>query len=1158
MTDSKQNLEPQELPKGKGLIYNMIGALANNRTTVYLVTFLLTIAGYAIYNSLPKEQFPEIVVPQIYVNTVYAGTAPSDIENLINKPLEKQIKAESGIKRIKSNALQDVSVILVEFNTDVSVQVAKERVKSAIDKARRDLPTDLTQDPTALEVNFSEFPIMNINLSGEFPLEKIKAYGEQIQDKIEAMSEISRVDIVGALEREIQINLDLQKLQSYGLAFSDIQMAVQGENVNISGGELNVGDVRRTLRVKGEFKSIDQLRNVVIRSGSGATARLSEIAEVVDSNAERQDFARLDKAPVITLNVIKRGGENLIIAANAIEKILDEFKATAPPGLNVTVTADQSVRTEADLNDLINTVVMGFIFVVLVLMFFMGVRDAIFVGLSVPLSALLALYPLMLMGFTLNTIVLFAFLLGLGLVVDDAIVVIENSHRIFNKHKDLTIKEAVKLAASEVFIPVFAGTLTTIAPFFPLIFWPGIVGEFMKYLPFTLIFTLFASLIVSYVMNPIFAITFMKREDDDKALDKSFKSLRRPLLIFAGIAALFYLIYLGSGSDSFFGMGNLIVLIAGLYVFNHYILTPKLIIPFQERFLPKLKEGYGKIIKWVITGWRPVWAILSSLVLLIGTFIIMGIVKPSVIFFPSGDPDYIYIYNVMPIGTDARKTDAVTKEIETIVFNVLEENKALPVVNSVISNVGKNAGDPFNPDRSDTPHKSKVTVAFVGKELRGNISSQDILGKVRDALQGIEGSEVSVERENNGPPTGKAITIEITGEDFEVLGQIEQQALKIIGESGIQGIDELKSDLVTNKPEIVIDVDREKASREGISTAQVAGALRTALFGQEISKFRDNDDEYPIQLRLKQEDRSQIERLLSMNLTFRDMNMGGVLRSVPLATVADLSYSTTFSQINRTDAERTITLSSDVTPAYKDDATVINDKIFAELADLELPSGYSIKQGGEQKEQAEASAFLSTAFLIAIAMIYLILAAQFNSIIKPFIIFFTIILSLIGVLLGFMAFGKTFSVIMSGVGIIALAGIVVKNGILLIEFIDELRKRGLGLKEAIIQGGSTRLTPVLLTASSTVLGMIPLAIGLAFDFGALFVDFDWVVNIGGDSAVFWNILAWTIIFGLIFSTILTLIIVPCMYYLSERLKVRFLGEEAANRDYVREEKLELA
>ncbi len=1137
--DLKQENTIDDLSHNSGFIYNFIGMLAKNRTTVYLITILLTLTGYSIFNNLPKEQFPEIVIPQIYVNTVYAGTAPADIENLINKPLEKQLKSEKGVKNVKSNALQDVSIILIEFETDVEVQVAKERVKSAIDRARGDLPKDLTQDPTALEVNFSEFPIMNINLAGNYSLEKLKLVAEDIQDAIEALPEITRVDIVGALDREIQINLDLQKMKSYGISFGDIQQAVQYENVNISGGELSIDNVRRTLRVKGEFKSVEQLQNVVIRSGQGATARLSEIADVVDSHAEVQDFARLDNKSVVTLNVIKRGGENLIIASEKIEKLLEEFKEERlPEGLDVKITADQSERTKADINDLINTVVMGFIFVVFVLMFFMGVRDSIFVGLSVPLSAFLAFYPLMLMGFTLNTIVLFAFLLGLGIVVDDAIVVIENSHRIFNKHKHLSIVEAVRIAASEVFVPVLSGTLTTIAPFFPLIFWPGIVGEFMKYLPFTLIFTLTASLIVSYVMNPIFAITFMKREEETESGKPTFAALKRPLLILVGAAVTFYILSAISGNDTLFGFANILVLITVLYVFNHFVLTPKLIIPFQEVLLPKLIGGYKNLISWVLTGYRPLWVLFSTFGLLIFTFVLMGIVKPKVVFFPSGDPDYVYIYNVMPVGTDARKTDVVTREIEKRVFAVIKANNAGHAINSVISNVGKNAGDPFNPDRSATPHKSKVTVAFVKKEERGSVSSEVMLSKIRDAVKGIPGAEIAVERERNGPPTGKAITLEVVGDDFDQLIEIEKQIFEKVEKAGIPGIDELKSDLVTNKPEIIIDVDREKASREGISTAQIASTIRTALFGLEISKFRDNKNEYPIQLRLKADDRDQVEKLLSMNITYRDMNMGGVLRNVPLSSVANISYSSTFSQINRKDNERIITISSDVTPEYAEKATEINQQILQAVSEIDLPSGYSIRQGGEQEEQMEAMSFLGSAFLIALAMIYLILVAQFNSIIKPVIIFTTIILSLIGVLLGFIIFGKTFSVIMSGVGIIALAGIVVKNGILIIEFIDELLHQGLPLKKAIIQGGATRLTPVLLTASAAVLGMIPLALGLAFDFGALFIDLKWALTIGGDSAVFWNILAWTIIFGLIFSTMLTLIIIPCMYYLNEKARER--------------------
>jgi multidrug efflux pump subunit AcrB len=1133
---NEKNIHESKLPEAKGFIYNMIGGLARNKTTVYLITFLVTIAGYFIFNGLPKEQFPEIVVPQVVVQTVYAGTTPVDIENLINKPLEKQLKSEKGVKKIKSNALQDVSVIIVEFETDVDVVVAKERCKSAIERAKRDLPKDLTQDPSAVEVNFSEFPIMNINISGNFPLEKLKSYGEQLQDKIEAMSEITRVDIVGALTREIQINLDINKMKAYGIAFYDIQSAIQGENVNISGGELNVQDVRRSLRVAGEFKSVDQIKNVIIRSGQGAIVKLGDVADVVDSNAERQDFARLDNKSVVTLNVIKRGGENLVIASEKIEEILAEFKSgDMPEGLKITITADSSERTKADLDDLINTVVLGFLFVVFVLMFFMGVRDAIFVGLSVPLSALLAFYPLLLMGFTLNTMVLFAFLLGLGIVVDDAIVVIENSHRLFNMHKHLTITEAVKLAASEVFVPVLSGTLTTIAPFFPLLFWDGIVGEFMKYLPYTLIFTLFASLIVAYVMNPIFAISFMKRDEEEHKIDKGWKSLKTPLIVLGAVAALSYMISFG-GNTVFRGVANFTVLIIILYIFNHFILTPKLILPFQDKLLPKLKNNYKLLISWLISGSKPIWAVISMFGLLIFTIIMMGIVKPEVIFFPSAEPDYIYVYNVLPVGTDATKTDEVTKEIERRVFEVITENKAELAVNSVISNVGKNAGDPMNPDRTATPHKSKVTIAFVKKGERGGISSEEILNKVREKTMGIPGAEISVQRESNGPPTGKPIAIEIVGKEFDEMIRIEKEVRRKIEESGIKGIEELKSDLVTNKPEIIVNVDREKASREGISSATIAMAIRTALFGTEISKFRDTEDEYPIQLRLKQEDRNQIEKLLSMNVTYRDMNMGGVLRNVPLSSVADISYTSTFSQINRKDNERIITLSSDVILPYN--PTEVNKEIFNAISGITMPAGYVIRQGGEQEEQAESMAFLGGAFGVSLILIYLILAAQFNSIIKPLIIFVTILLSLIGVLLGFMLFGKTFSVIMSGVGIIALAGIVVKNGILLIEFTDELIGRGYELKEAIIEAGSTRLTPVLLTAASAVLGLIPLALGLTVDFGAMFVDLNPVVHTGGDSAVFWNILAWTIIYGLTFSTILTLVIVPCMYYINERLKVK--------------------
>ncbi len=1123
----KDNLQHQDIPHGSGAIYNMVRWLGNNQTTVYIFTVMIFMAGLGIYFNLPKEQFPDIKVPQIYVQTIYFGTTPADIENVINKPIEKQLKTISGVKRIKSNALQDVSVILIEFNPDVKVEAALQKVRDAVDKAKRDLPQKLDSGPTAQDVNFSEFPIMNINLVGNFPLAKLKDYAEQLQDEIESYPEITKVDIVGTLKREIQINLDLYKMQAAGLTFYDIQSTIQGENVNISGGELNVDNVRRTIRVKGEFSTVEQMRNIQIRSSTGATVRLGDVADVIDSSEDRQDFARLDGKSVVTLNVVKRAGANVIAVSERIEALLEKYRSDRfPQGLEVRVTADTSERVKSSIADLVNTVVLGFIFVVIVLMFFMGVRDAIFVGLSVPLSALIAFIPLWFSGFTLNTIVLFAFLLGLGIVVDDAIVVIENAHRLFNRFKNLSVKEAVALAASEVFLPVLSGTLTTIAPFFPLLFWPGIVGEFMKYLPITLIYTLFASLIVAYVMNPVFAITFMKRHEEQD-IDTSFRGIQRPLIIMAIIAVPAYFINVG--------VGNFIVLMAILYVFNHFVLTPKIIMPFQDGALPRFKQAYRNLISWVIVGYRPVYAVLSMFGVLIMTFVLLGIVKPKVIFFPSGDPDFIYVYNVMPVGTDARLTDSVTKVLEKKVFAVIKRNKAEKAINSVISNVGKNAGDPFNPDRSATPQKSKITVAFVKAEERGDISSVKLLEEVRKELQGIPGSEISVQRENNGPPTGKPISVEIAGDDFDQLISIEKEVRKRITAARIEGIEELKSDLITNKPEIIVDVDKVKAQREGISTSQIALAIRTALFGAEISKFRDDKDEYPIQLRLKADDRNQIEKLLSLNITYRDMNMGGVLRQVPLNSVASVSYSTTFSQINRTNLQRIITLGSEVLNGYN--ANEIVAEIQSKVIDqMDVPSGYTVKMGGEQEAQQETGTFLAGALVAAVLLIYLILATQFNSVIKPVIIFVTILLSFIGVFLGFMAFGMTFSILMSGVGIIALAGIVVKNGILLIEFTDELRSRGYELKAAIVEAGGVRLTPVLLTASAAILGLVPLALGVSLDFVTLFTELNPHLFFGGESAVFWGILAWTIIFGLSFSTVLTLVIVPCLYYINERVR----------------------
>lgn len=1100
----------------------------DNKTTIYLFTLIISVAGLLTYLGLPKERFPDIVIPQMVISTIYPGTSPSDIETLITKPLEKQLKSVKGVKKVTSQSIQDASIITVEFRSDVEVPLAKTRTQDAVDKAKNDLPKDLDKDPRIQELDLNEIPIMNINLAGDFPQNRLKKFAEDLQDEIESLPQITRVDIVGALDREIQVNVDLYRLQAAGFAFSDIEQAIGQQNVNISGGDLSIGGVRRTLRVAGEFKTINDLGNLVIRNIRNNAVKLSEIATITDGFAERQNYARLDNKNVISLNVIKRSGENLIMASDKIEEIVEEAKLSKlPSSLKVTITGDQSEETRTTLNDLINSVVIGFIFVVLVLMFFMGTTNAIFVGLSVPISMLLAFLFMPGLDFTLNMIVLFSFLLALGIVVDDAIVVIENTHRIFHHHPKDGVAKAAKMAAGEVFIPVLSGTLTTIAPFFPLLFWPGLVGKFMYFLPVTLILTLFASLFVAFVINPVFAVSFMDTNEETNKIKPGIKPHIKPLAWLLPLTLMGYAIN--------FGFGNFMVVLIGLYFVNYFVFNP-MIHGFQTNLLPRFMNGYRNLLRHVIQGSRPTWYILGSVGLLIGTIVLFVASKPKIEFFPQSEPNFVYVYNEMPVGTDAAVTDSITKIMEERVYKVIGKNN--PAVKSVISNVGVSAGDPQKPDFTVTPHKSKVTVAFVKFSERLETSTSDILEKIRDEMKGIPGTTITVDKEANGPPTGKPINIEIAGDDFAILNRLSNELSTRIAKAGIKGIEDLKSDLKLNKPEVIVDIDEEKAQRMGITTVAIALQVRTALYGKEVSRYREAKDDYPIIVRLNENNRKTLDNLLAMNITYLDMATGG-LRSVPLSSVASVRYATNYSSINRKNQKRLVTLSSGVVNGFN--ANDIIPKIQEQVNNMEIPEGYSIKFTGEQEDQAETANFLGVAFGSAIMLILLILVTQFNSISKPLIILFTVVLSLIGVLLGFTIFKMNFSIVLTGVGIIALAGIVVKNGILLIEFTDELRSRGYPLREAIVEAGATRLTPVLLTASAAVLGLIPLATGVNIDFGSLFTHGDPKFFVGGDSASFWGPLAWAIVYGLTFCTFLTLVIVPAQYWVAERLKSVFLN-----------------
>lgn len=1109
-----------------------------NRTSMYLMIVFVSIIGVFQFVTLPKEQFPDIVIPTVFIQTIYVGNSPEDIENLVTIPIEKQLKGITGAKinKITSTSLQDFSAIIVEFETDVETDVAVQKVRNAVDKAKPDLPTDLTQEPNVQEVSFSEFPIMYVNLSGDYDMMTLKQFADDAQDKLEELSEITRVDIVGAPEREFQINVDRFKMQSAGVTFDDIATAVQRENVNISGGLLEVGNMKRTLQIKGEFENKYDIAEIIVKNNDGEPIYLKDIAEIKDTVHTSESYSRLNGENVVTLNIIKRAGENLIETADKVKAAVEEMKATIfPDNLDVEITGDQSKATRQSFNDLVNSIVIGFILVLLILMFFMGVTNAFFVALSVPLSMFVAFLFLpgaeLITGsdVTLNFIVLFALLFGLGIIVDDAIVVIENTHRIFVENKGkLSSLQSAKVAAGEIFVPVLTGTLTTLAPFFPLLFWPGIIGKFMIYLPTMLIFTLSASLLVAFLMNPVFAVDFMNHPEGDKRQKKKsaiFRSKQFLIPLIGGI--IFDLIGL-----TFFG--NLLIFFALIVIVHHYF-TDGLIHGFQNRVLPAIMRSYERLLRWAVAGWRPVWLLVGTFGLLIASFLVFRARDVPVVFFPQGDPNIIYVYLKLPVGTDVDYTDSVTQVIEKRIMNVLSDQQGdmQPIVESIISNVAVGASDPNSGSRSTQPNLGRVQISFVEYQERHGVATAPYLDSIRNVVKGIPGAQITVAPEQNGPPTEPPINIEVTSENFDELTTTAVALQRYLDSINIEGVEELKMDVDLTNPEITLNIDRQQALVAGVSTAQIGQQIRTALFGREISKITDNEDEFKIWLRNKETQRKTLSDLLNMNIVFRDASSGQV-KSVPISTLVDVDYTSTYGSIKRKDVKRVITLFSNVLSDYT--ANEVNAELAKAIKKFDAPQGVTISQTGEAEQQAETAAFLFKALMIALMLILFILVLQFNSVSKPVIILTEIIFSIIGVLLGFAITGMEVSIVMTGIGIVGLAGIVVKNAILVIDFADELRARGVRTKEAVIQAGKIRIIPVLLTALAAIFALIPLGIGFNINFITMFSDLDPQIFFGGESVVFWGPLAWTIIFGLAFAFFMTLIMVPGMYLIAERLK----------------------
>jgi multidrug efflux pump len=1117
----------------------------DNKTAIYALVVLLTILGLVSYNNLPKENFPDIAQSKVFVTTQYLGQSPQNIEILVTRQLEKRLKSLKGLKKVTSNSYDNISIITAEFNGNILIKDAKDDVKEAIEKAKPDLPQNDNnlKEPVVSDINVADLPILYVNISGNYDLKKLKEYADNLKDAIESMKEISKVDMVGALKPEIQINVDLNKMGAAQVSYSDIINAVGSENIIMSAGGLRVDGVRRSVDIRQDFKNAEEVAAMVIRNPSGKAVYLRDIADVKDGFHEQESYARMKTKDdnefknVITLNVSKRTGENLIGASDKIFALIkakqaDEF----PKGLDITVTGDQSDITRTTVDDLVNTIIIGFVLVTIILMFFMGTTNALFVALSVPLSCFIAFLVMPAIGFTLNMIVLFSFLLALGIVVDDAIVVIENTHRIFDNGK-VPIKQAAKMAAGEVFLPVLSGTLTTLAPFVPLAFWNSLIGKFMFFLPITLIITLLASLVVAYIFNPVFAVDFMKPhikgEHDNPKFDKTTK---RVMLWFAGIAVIAYLIN--------FGVGNFVVFAAVMYLLNHFVFI-KWIDAFQNKAWPKIQSTYANLLEKAVKV--PGWVLLGTILLFIFSIFFMVVRSPKVEFFPQADPNFAFVYITLPKGTDQAYTNEVTKILEKRVAQAVEPDK--DVVSSIISNVTVSVTDPQDEDQGNYPNKAKIAVAFIKHGLREGKSTRDIMLKIRKAVTGvIPGVKISVDQESGGPPTQKDISIEIAGDNLDSLVKTANSLKRFIDKRNIGGIEELTADVQDDKPQIVFDIDRERANREGVSSAQISQALATTLYGWKAADFRNTTEEdYEINVRGKEDQRYDLDAIRNLKITYRDMATGGAVRQVPISAFSDIRYSNTYSNIKHKQQIRVITLGSNVLKTGGFNANDVNAEIAQAMTEFKTPAGITLRMGGGQEDQTEAAVFLLSALGVSFMLILIILMMQFNSVGKTFIIISEILFSIIGVLLGVSAFGMTFSVLMTGIGIVALAGVVVRNGILLVEFTDLLMSQGQNLHDAVVEAGRTRMTPVLLTATAAILGLVPLAIGFNIDFAGLFSRFQPHIHFGGDNTAFWGPLSWTMIFGLGFATLITLIVVPCMYIIHYNLKQRLFGKKNADK-----------
>ena len=1088
----------------------------DNRTSVFILVFIIIILGITAYLTLPRESSPDISIPLVIVSTPYFGVSPEDIETLITQKIEKEINAISEVKEITSSSFEGYSLIRVEFESGYDIDQAVQKVRDKVNKAEPDLPPDVDK-PNIVEINFSEFPILTINIAGPYSLSKLKDVAEDLKDDIEKIEGILSVKINGGLEREVHVDVDVNKLSHYNVRFDDIIAAISDENRTIPGGSIDVNNSSFMVRIPGEFKEPYSIDDIIVKLKNGAPIYVKDLAKVSYGFKDRTTYARLNGENAVSIDVSKRVGENIIQISDKVKELLEQRRQELPSDLKMYITTDQSKDIKRIVDELENNIFSGLVLVVVVLFFFLGIRNAFFVAIAIPLSMLMSFFILQAIDVTLNMVVLFSLILALGMLVDNAIVIIENIYKFLEEGHSLV--EAAKLGTAEVGWPVFTSTMTTVAGFFPMLFWPGIVGDFMMYIPLVLITTLLSSLFVALVINPVFASVMMKLEHPDQKPETFFQKLLQPFNrithFFVDEMLPLVLKYyrkilvtsLGPvrSPDQKVNTRNKLGILAAFLFFVVSIGLSE-ILPSIIAVVISIILGVMIVYLFTNSKLKVLW---GTILMLFSITQIYALFDHGVEFFPKTQPPRIFVSLEAPSGTSLDMSNKIVGEIEKKLKKFNSKD-----IKDVVAVVGA-SNNPFD-GGSSTPNKSTITIQYVDYEKREQ-SSLVTTEQIRKLVVKTAGADVLVQQQEMGPPVGQAINIEITGDDYSILGNLASSVKEKIKD--VPGVVDLKDDFDVGKPEFRIKIDREKAALYGMNTRLIANAIRTAINGTTASKYRVGEDEYDITVRLKKDQRSSLTSLQDLDIIYNDKK--GNTLSVPLISIAGITRAKGPGAIRRKDLKRVITVSANAGEDFN--ANDVLDNVKQKLADFQLPKGYYLDYTGQNKEQAKASAFLIKAFGIAVLLIFLILVIQFNSLSQPLIIMSAVVISLIGVFLGLIVYQMAFGIIMTGIGVISLAGVVVNNNIVLIDYINVLRKRGFDRREAIIRAGLRRFRPVTLTAITTILGLIPLTFGFGFDINTF------SFSTSGQSAEFWKSMGIAVIFGLAFATVLTLVIVPTFY-----------------------------